>query len=73
MALLLPGRSKCPIFHEIIASREEAYLFPPIFGPAHAAAVLNDAPAHRWCVDGADFGPEAVSEAVAFVQARRKG
>ena len=72
MALFLPGTSRCPICREIIARREDAYMFPPIFGRDHPAAALNDAPAHRRCVDEADFGPEAVAEAQSFIQARRE-
>lgn len=61
MALLVRGRSRCPICRETILEGEEVYLFPHIFGPDHPAHVLSDAAAHRRCVDAADFGHQALA------------
>ena len=68
MALLIIGRSRCPVCGEIISAEDEVYTFPHMFPLTHPAADLSDAAAHRGCVESADFGGQALEELRAFLR-----
>ena len=69
MALLLRGKSRCPLCGEVIGA-EEVVLFPAgLFPGGDPAFVVNDASVHPSCIAAEDWGQVALERRSAYVRA----
>lgn len=74
MAILLRGKSKCPICDDVIQEGEEATLFPHIvLNQADPLFYLSDAACHTRCVRTSSLGLEMLAESERYLNCSGPG
>ena len=58
MALVVAGKTRCPLCGNVLASSDELVAFPAFLGAKHRLSDFSDAAFHRSCFQSHPLAPE---------------